>query len=89
MCDTNDGFKISEVDLQLRGPGNMEGTQQSGSIDLRIANLATDGPIIEEARKCALEILDEDPNLSKPEHAALKSFYAQLQTSNSIWRKIS
>ncbi len=89
MCDTNDGFKIAEVDLQLRGPGNMEGTQQSGNIDLKIANLATDGPIIEEARKAAIALLEEDATLLNPEHYNLK-FYLQSQQSNSnFWRNIS
>ncbi len=89
MCETNDGFKISEVDLQLRGPGNMEGTQQSGNIDLRIANLATDGPIIEEARNCALSVLESDPNLSLPEHAQMKAYYLQQKAQSGHWAKIS
>jgi len=89
MCETNDGFKISEVDLQLRGPGNMEGTQQSGNIDLRIANLATDGPIIEEARNCALSVLESDPDLSLPEHAQMKAYYIQQKAQSGHWAKIS
>ena len=89
MCETNDGFKISEVDLQLRGPGNMEGTQQSGNIDLRIANLATDGPIIEEARNCALSVLESDPDLSLPEHAQMKAYYLQQKAQSGHWAKIS
>lgn len=89
MCETNDGFKISEVDLQLRGPGNMEGTQQSGNIDLRIANLATDGPIIEEARNCAFSVLESDPDLSVPEHAQMKAYYLQQKAQSGHWAKIS
>ncbi len=89
MCETNDGFKISEVDLQLRGPGNMEGTQQSGNIDLRIANLATDGPIIEEARNCALSVLESDPDLSLPDHAQMKAYYIQQKAQSGHWAKIS
>ena len=89
MVDTNDGFKIAEVDLQLRGPGNMEGTQQSGNVDLKIANLATDGPIIEEARKAAIALLEEDATLDKQENAALKYYLQHQKNSNSIWRNIS
>jgi ATP-dependent DNA helicase RecG len=89
MCETNDGFKISEVDLQLRGPGDMEGTQQSGNVGLRLANLATDGPIIEEARKAAIALLEEDPVLELNENAGLR-YYLQHQKSNSsFWRNIS
>ncbi len=89
MVDTNDGFKIAEVDLQLRGPGDMEGTQQSGNIDLKIANLATDGPIIEEARKAAIALLEEDAALEKAENAALKYYLQHQKTSNNFWRNIS
>lgn len=89
MCETNDGFKISEVDLELRGPGNLEGTQQSGNIDLKIANLATDGPIIEEARKAAIGLLDEDASLENPENATLKYYLQHQKGSSSFWSKIS
>jgi ATP-dependent DNA helicase RecG len=89
MVDTNDGFKIAEMDLQLRGPGNMEGTQQSGNVDLKIANLATDGPIIEEARKAAIALLEEDATLEKPENASLKYYLQHQKGSNSVWRNIS
>ena len=72
MTRTNDGFEIAEADLQLRGPGDMEGTQQSGiAFDLRIANLAKDGQILQLAREIAGEVLDADPDLAKPEHGVL------------------
>ncbi len=72
MTRTNDGFEISEADLQLRGPGDMEGTQQSGiAFDLRIANIAKDGQILQLARDIAGEVLDADPDLAKPENAVL------------------
>ena len=72
MTRTNDGFEISEADLQLRGPGDMEGTQQSGiACDLRIANIAKDGQILQLARDIAGEVLDADPDLAKPENAVL------------------
>ncbi|MEZ5038054.1 MAG: ATP-dependent DNA helicase RecG [Chitinophagales bacterium] len=87
MVETNDGFKIAEVDLKLRGPGNIEGTQQSGTLDLRIANLATDGIILEEARKVAVNILEQDENLELPEHYPLKVFIQQKRQYN--WSNIS
>ena len=72
MTRTNDGFEISEADLQLRGPGDMDGTQQSGiAFDLRIANIAKDGQILQLARDIAGEVLDADPDLAKPENAVL------------------
>ena len=72
MTRTNDGFEISEADLQLRGPGDMEGTQQSGiAFDLRIANLAKDGQILQLARDIAGEVLDDDPDLAKNENYVL------------------
>ena len=72
MTRTNDGFEISEADLQLRGPGDMEGTQQSGiAFDLRIANIAKDGQILQLARDIAGEVLDADPDLARPENAVL------------------
>lgn len=67
MTRTNDGFEISEADLQLRGPGDMEGTQQSGiAFDLRIANIAKDGQILQLARDIAGEVLDADPDWRNP-----------------------
>jgi ATP-dependent DNA helicase RecG len=89
MVDTNDGFKIAEVDLQLRGPGDLEGTQQSGNINLRIANLATDGAIIEEARKAAIALLEEDATLDQEENAMLKYYLQHQKNSNNFWRNIS
>ncbi len=89
MVETNDGFKISEVDLELRGPGNMEGTQQSGNIDLKIANLATDGPIVEEARKAAITLLEEDATFNKVEHLSLKNYLLQQNTNKSFWQNVS
>ncbi len=89
MVETNDGFKIAEVDMELRGPGNMEGTQQSGNIDLKIANLATDGPIIEEARKAAIALLEEDASLEKQENSMLRNYLQQQKGNQSVWRNIS
>ena len=89
MVDTNDGFKIAEVDLQLRGPGELEGTRQSGGYNLKIANLATDAPILEEARKAALLILEEDPILQKPENFGLYTYLSQESSDKGLWSKIS
>ncbi|UBM57713.1 ATP-dependent DNA helicase RecG [Marinilongibacter aquaticus] len=87
MVETNDGFRISEVDLELRGPGDMSGTQQSGLVDLKIANLATDGEILKYARESAIEVLDESPDLKKyPEIA----HYLSSESSNALhWGQIA
>ena len=70
MCQTQDGFQLAEADMRMRGPGDLEGTVQSGlAIDLHIANLAKDSPVLEEARRAALEILERDPLLEKPQNA--------------------
>ena len=90
MVRTNDGFEISEADLQLRGPGDLEGTQQSGlPFELKIANLAQDGKMLEIARRTAMEILDEDPTIDKPENYILKSQLRKLETNNINWGIIS
>ncbi|MCL4135472.1 UNVERIFIED_CONTAM: hypothetical protein GTU68_025820 [Idotea baltica] len=89
MVETNDGFKISEVDLELRGPGDMSGTQQSGLIDLKIANLATDGQILKFARESALEILDEDPELAQEKNAMIKAFTERRKAPGLSWSRIS
>jgi ATP-dependent DNA helicase RecG len=78
MVATNDGFSIAEADLQLRGPGDMEGTQQSGlPFELHIASLSTDGQILEVARQAAEEILENDPELQSPQN---KVYSDQLKT---------
>jgi ATP-dependent DNA helicase RecG len=89
MCDTTDGFKISEADLRLRGPGNMEGTQQSGMLNLRIADLAKDGAILQVAREIAEDILEIDPNLQNPEHSGLHKQMEIMTQSGRVWSKIS
>ena len=72
MVQTNDGFEISEADLKMRGPGDIDGTAQSGlPFELHIANLAKDEHILEFARKVAMEILNDDPELTKPENHIL------------------
>ncbi|NDP20689.1 MAG: ATP-dependent DNA helicase RecG [Paludibacter sp.] len=90
MVRTNDGFEISEADLQLRGPGDLEGTQQSGlPFELKIANLAQDGKMLEIARNAAREILDDDPQLEKPENRILAQQLRKMKTNTLNWGSIS
>lgn len=86
MCSTNDGFELAEADLRMRGPGDMEGTRQSGlAFDLRIADLGKDSPILNQARAAASDILADDPLLGKPSSALLRSGLDRLrQTSGEI-----
>lgn len=88
MVRTNDGFEISEVDLKLRGPGDLDGTQQSGIMDLKIADLAQDGQILQLARSSAQAILNEDPNLTKPENQLLLKQLVNDAKSRTSWSKI-
>ncbi len=80
MVKSNDGFEIAEIDLQLRGPGNIEGKQQSGVMDLKLADLSQDQQILAEARKTVIEIFETDPNLEKPEHQILKQISLRSET---------
>jgi len=89
MVETSDGFKIAEVDLKLRGPGNIMGTQQSGVLNLRIADVVKDTAILHKARNTAIEILQEDPNLSKPENKAIHKTYAEIFKASGAWSNIS
>jgi ATP-dependent DNA helicase RecG len=90
MTRTNDGFEISEADLQIRGPGDMDGTQQSGMpFELKIANLAQDGKMLEIARNTAMEILDEDPQLASEENLVLAKQLSKLNTNTMNWGTIS
>ena len=90
MCETNDGFEIAEADLKFRGPGDLEGTQQSGvAFDLHIANLARDGQLVQLARDTANEILDEDPQQNLPENAAMWAHLRDLNKNDIDWSNIS
>jgi ATP-dependent DNA helicase RecG len=90
MVSTNDGFDIAEKDLQLRGPGDIEGTVQSGvPFDLKIANLGKDGQLIEYVRKVAEEILDNDPLLEHDQNVVLKTQLKYLFTQKQSWSNIS
>ena len=89
MTQTSDGFEISEVDLKLRGPGDLMGTQQSGVLNLRIADIVKDAEILKLARNYAIKTLTADPSLSSPENKAIKSTFAQLVKYKNIWIYIS
>ena len=89
MVDTTDGFKIAEVDLKLRGPGDMMGTKQSGILDFKIADLVKDGKILEYARKEALNILEGDPDLLKSENINIARFYRPYARERMGWSRIS
>jgi ATP-dependent DNA helicase RecG len=89
MCRTNDGFEIAEVDLKLRGPGDIMGTQQSGVLNLQIADLVKDRDILQLARHEALKLLKKDPAMNLPEHQTLKTVFLELSKKKNIWNYIS
>jgi len=89
MVRTNDGFEIAEEDLRLRGPGDLMGTQQSGLLDLKIADLAKDNQILVAAREEALKVLQMDPNLAKPEHGQINLQFRRFLKERSNWSRIS
>ncbi len=88
MCSTNDGFKIAEKDLELRGPGDIEGTRQSGVLNFKLANLVNDKEILERAKKEVESLLEHDENLVAAENLQLKN-YLLLQKGKTAWSKIS
>ncbi|HEX8562032.1 MAG TPA: ATP-dependent DNA helicase RecG [Flavobacterium sp.] len=89
MVRTNDGFEIAEVDLKLRGPGDLMGTQQSGILNLQIADLVRDRDILMLARNHAIKLLQEDPAMSRPEHAQTRHVFIELTKKKNIWNYIS
>ncbi|MGB5436491.1 MAG: ATP-dependent DNA helicase RecG [Maribacter sp.] len=89
MVRTNDGFEIAEVDLRLRGPGDLMGTQQSGILNLKIADIVKDNDILKTARWYALKILKEDPSMESPENLVIRHTYAQMIKHSRIWNYIS
>ena len=90
MCETNDGFRIAEADLKLRGPGDLEGTQQSGmAFDLKIADIARDGQLVQLARDEAQAIIDEDPECHSDKYNMLWNRLRQLRKTNVNWAAIS
>ena len=90
MSRTNDGFEIAEVDMKLRGPGDLEGTQQSGvPFNLSIANLITDAKILEHARRVAQDVLENDPLLESAENQVLVEQLAKQKREVKDWSRIS
>lgn len=89
MTETNDGFKISEVDMQLRGPGDILGTQQSGVVDFKKLDLLSDGKIIKAAKSAVEILLQNDPNLQNPENLDLRNYYTRQYKGKNKWGRIS
>ncbi len=89
MVRTSDGFEIADVDLKLRGPGDITGTQQSGILNLKIADLAQDAQILTYARNVAIDLLEEDPDLMKPENKMAAERLAELEKDRTNWSRIS
>jgi ATP-dependent DNA helicase RecG len=89
MVRTNDGFEISEVDLRLRGPGDLMGTQQSGIPELHIADLVQDVELLQQARSLAQRMLDDDPELRSPKNAAVAATLAERTRGRPVWGRIS
>ena len=89
MCETNDGFKISEVDMELRGPGDILGTQQSGVVDFKRLDLLQDSEIIKVSKEIVEKILSKDPFLNHPDHEMMKNYYTKNYKGKNKWGKIS
>ncbi|TQD39276.1 ATP-dependent DNA helicase RecG [Haloflavibacter putidus] len=89
MVQTNDGFEIAEVDLKLRGPGDIMGTQQSGVLNLKIADIVKDNQILKIARQEAIQLLKEDPKLTETQNQPIKNTYLKINKNKSIWNYIS
>lgn len=88
ICETNDGFKIAEKDLELRGPGNIEGTRQSGMLNFKLADIVQDRPLVDLAKKLAFDIAEKDPELDSAENLPLKD-YLKISHGKTAWSKIS
>jgi ATP-dependent DNA helicase RecG len=89
MCRTNDGFEIAEVDLKLRGPGDIMGTQQSGVLNLQIADLVRDRDILQIARHEAIKLLKKDASMTLPEHQTMRMVFMEMSKKKNIWNYIS
>ena len=89
MVRTNDGFEIAEVDLKLRGPGDLMGTQQSGLLNLKIADIVKDNQILKSARYYAIQLLKDDPKIAKQENFRIRQTYINLTKDKAIWGYIS
>jgi ATP-dependent DNA helicase RecG len=89
MTSTNDGFEIAEVDLKLRGPGDLMGTQQSGMLNLKIADIVKDNQILKTARYYAIQLLKQDPRLEQNENAPVLQAFTKMMANKTIWNYIS
>ncbi len=89
MVETNDGFKIAETDLKLRGPGDLMGTRQSGALDLLISDLASDGELLVSARNAASALLNADPDLTSPANSIIQQHIKSLSKNVVNWSRIS
>jgi len=89
MVSSSDGFHIAEVDLKLRGPGNLMGKQQSGVLNLRIADIVKDGAILKKAREVAINLLTVDPALNNPENSSIRTAYLEISKNSTLWQNIS
>ena len=89
MVRTNNGFEIADIDLKLRGPGDLMGTQQSGVLDLLISDLAKDAPILQEARAAAQRVLEADPQLDQPQNQNIRQHIQSLSANTINWSRIS
>ena len=89
MTSTNDGFKVAEVDMEIRGPGNLLGTKQSGVLDFKIANIINDKEILESARKDVKNLISIDPNLSNLENKLIKKEFLSMRKNSLLWKHIS
>ena len=89
MVKSNDGFEIAEVDLRLRGPGNLMGTQQSGILQLKIADLIKDAELLKAARDTAYQIIKKDAGFNNNEHQVIKHTLSKLRFDSNIWNFIS
>jgi ATP-dependent DNA helicase RecG len=89
MVRIQDGFELAEVDLKLRGPGDLMGTQQSGILQMRIANLSRDAQVIHQVRNIAIDLLVDDPTLAKAQNKSIADTLRMLQSGKGIWKYIS
>ena len=89
MVNSNDGFDIAEVDLKLRGPGDLMGTQQSGELDLKISDLRKDGAIVTMAREAARKVINDDSNFTKPENIRILKTIELILANKPDWGKIA
>jgi ATP-dependent DNA helicase RecG len=88
MCRTNDGFEIADVDLSLRGPGDLLGTRQSGLLEFKLARISQDQSLVQTAKWCAENLLREDPTLGQPQHQALKKAFTAYARGKFVWSKV-